>query len=84
MDWSDDGRWHKHARVRWSGGWAQLQTAVLSSDTRAAGQAEPGYGTAVETVAQVLADAGLAGAAVLVQGADTGGAQDLASGTAHG
>ena len=84
MDWSGDGRWNTHARVRWSGGWARLLTAVLSSDTRAAGQAELGYGTAVETAAQGLADAGPAGAAVLVQGAATGGARDLGSGTAHG
>ena len=84
MDWSGDGKWHRHARVRWSGGWARLLTAVLGSDTRAVGQAEPGYGTAVETAAQGLADAGSAGAAVLVQGAATGGARDLGSGTAHG
>ena len=57
---------------------------MLGSGTCAAGQAEPGYGTAVETAAQGLADAGLAGAAVLVQGAATGGARDLGSGTAHG
>ena len=57
---------------------------MLGSDTRAAGQAEPGYGTAVETVAQGLADVGPVGEAVLVQGAATGGAQDLGSGTTHG
>ena len=84
MDWGGDGRWHKHARVRWSGGWARLLTAALGSDTHAAGQAEPGYGTTVGTVAQGLADAGPVGAAVLVQGAATGGAWDLGSGTAHG
>ena len=84
MDWSGDGRWHRHARVRWSGGWARLLTAVLGSGTRAAGQAEPRYGTTVETAAQSLADAGPAGATMLVQGAATGGARDLGSGTAHG
>ena len=84
MDWSGDERWHRHARVRWSGGWARLLTAVLGSGTRAAGQAEPGYWTAVETAAQGLADEGLVWAAVLVQGAATGGARDLGSGTAQG
>ena len=54
------------------------------SNTRAASQAEPGYGTAMETVAQGLADAGLAGAAVLEQGAATGCTRDLGSGTTHG
>ena len=48
------------------------------------GQAEPRYGTEVETVAQGLADAGLAGAAVLVQGAATSGARYLGSSIAHG
>ena len=74
----------EHGCVRWSGGWARLLTAVLGSGTHAAGQAEPGYGTAVETVAQCLADAGPEGAVVLVQGEATGGARDLGSGTAHG
>ena len=71
-------------RVKWSGGWAWLLTAVLGSDTRAAGQAEPGYGTAVETATQGLADVGPARVAMLVQGAATGGARDLGSSTAHG
>ena len=84
MDWSIDGRWHKHARVRWSGGLARLLTTVLGSDTHAAGQAEPGYGIVVETATQGLADAGPARAAVLVQGAATGGSRDLGSSTAHG
>ena len=57
---------HGKARARL----AQVRqwVAVLEqgSDTRAAGQAELGYGTAVETEAQGLADAGPAGAAVLV------------------
>ena len=68
----------------WSGGWGRLLTALLGSDTRAEGQAEPGYGTAVETAAQGLADAGPAGAAVLVQGTATGSARDLSSGTVGG
>ena len=84
MDWSGDGRWHRHARGRWSGGWARLLTALLGSDARVAGQNEPGYGTAVETAAQGLANVGPAGAAVLEQGASTGGAWDLGSGIAHG
>ena len=57
---------------------------MLGSDTRAAGQTEPGYGTEVETTAQGLVDAGPAWAAVLVQGAATSGARELGSGTAHG
>ena len=57
---------------------------MLGSDTGATGQAEPRYGTEVETVAQGLADAGLAGAAVLVQGAATSGARYLGLGIAHG
>ena len=57
---------------------------MLGSDTRATGQAEPGYGTSVETAAQGLADAGPVGAVVLEQGAATGGARDLGSGIAHG
>ena len=57
---------------------------MLGSDTRAAGQAEPRYGTALETAAQGFADAGPAGAAVLEQGAATGGARDQGSGTAQG
>ena len=83
-DWSGDGRWHRHARLKWSGGWALLLMAVLGSDTRAAGQAEPGYGTVVETTAQGLADAGPAGAAVLVRGTATDGGRDLGSDTTHG
>ena len=84
MDWSGDGRWHKHSRVRWSGSWARLLAAVLGSGTSASGLDEPRYGTAVETAAQGLADAGLTGVAGLVQGAATGGARDLGLGTANG
>ena len=51
MDWSGDGRWHGHARVRWSGGRARLLMAVQGSGTCAAGQAEPGHGTTVEMAA---------------------------------
>ena len=53
---------------------------MLGSNTRAAGQAEPGYGTAVETAAQGLADAGPVGAAVLEQGVATGGSRGRAFG----
>ena len=47
---------------------------------RATGQAEPGYGTAVEKAAQGLADAGPTGAGVLEQGAATGGSGGRAFG----
>ena len=49
MDLSGDGRWHGHARGRWSGGRAWLLTALQGSGKHAVGQAEPRRGTAVET-----------------------------------
>ena len=56
----------------------------LHSDTRAAGQAEPGYETEVEKAAQGLADEGPAGAAVLVQGANRGGSDGAHGWPGHG
>ena len=58
--------------------------ALLGSDTLAAGQAEPGYGTVVETAHWGRANAGPAGAAVLVQGANKGGSAGAHGWPGHG